>query len=83
MKTLVESVLILMSPGSLPNQLNSQGANWSATPISRRISHNYEPLCHCLGSSFGVPIKASLGSALSLYQMGRRGIALESSRTAD
>ena len=38
MKTLVESVLILMSPGSLPNQLNSQGANWSATPIRRRIA---------------------------------------------
>ena len=27
MKTLTDSLLILMSPGSLPNQLNSQGAN--------------------------------------------------------
>ena len=38
MKTFTAPDSILMSPGSLPNQANSQGANCNITPMSSRIA---------------------------------------------
>ena len=67
MNRLIDSVLILMSPGSFPNQPNSQGANWSVTPSRSRNAPRIMNHFAIFLAVHRCPDRCQLGSILRHY----------------